>query len=282
MIGREETKTKASASKVVRFNANENSIVGDSGSPAMATTAATETRAAPWSKAVVERESSVSYAASRGGGSKPGGGIPSYGGSAGASRGGDGSVARAIAQYRAASTRRSDDDSAVRDSSQENSVEGGEAGGKIVGEMPVPVTVDATPAGALPAARASEDALRASQLARQRFQAVSNAAYVSKELDRFTNERRNAAQSVGQSSRGARPTRSTGSQNTHDSLRVQYQQGHGGDVADLMMHRRGDLLRRLGSWLNARIKSVTGFKVAPTFPLDKRIERFVLGSGLSV
>jgi hypothetical protein len=65
-------------------------------------------------------------------------------------------------------------------------------------------------------------------------------------------------------------------------LRVQYQQGHGGDVADLMMHRRGDLLRRLGSWLNARIKSVTGFKVAPTFPLDKRIERFVLGSGLSV
>ena len=282
MIGREETKTKASASKVVRFNANENSIVGDSGSPAMATTAATETRAAPWSKAVVERESSVSYAASRGGGSKPGGGIPSYGGSAGASRGGDGSVARAIAQYRAASTRRSDDDSAVRDSSQENSVEGGEAGGKIVGEMPVPVTVDATPAGALPAARASEDALRASQLARQRFQAVSNAAYVSNELDRFTNERRNAAQSVGQSSRGARPTRSTGSQNTHDSLRVQYQQGHGGDVADLMMHRRGDLLRRLGSWLNARIKSVTGFKVAPTFPLDKRIERFVLGSGLSV
>ena len=131
-------------------------------------------------------------------------------------------MARAIAQYRAASTRRSDDDSAVRDSSQENSVEGGEAGGKIVGEMPVPVTVDATPAGALPAARASEDALRASQLARQRFQAVSNAAYVSKELDRFTNERRNAAQSVGQSSRGARPTRSTGSQNTYDSLRVQY------------------------------------------------------------
>ena len=70
MIGREETKTKASASKVVRFNANESSIVGDSGSPAVATTAATETRAAPWSKAVVERESSVSYAASRGGGSQ--------------------------------------------------------------------------------------------------------------------------------------------------------------------------------------------------------------------
>ena len=75
MIGREETKTKASASKVVRFNANESSIVGDSGSPAVATTAATETRAAPWSKAVVERESSVSYAASRGGGVKAGGGI---------------------------------------------------------------------------------------------------------------------------------------------------------------------------------------------------------------
>ena len=292
MIGREETKTKASASKVVRFNANESSIVGDSGSPAVATTAATETRAAPWSKAVVERESSVSYAASRGGGVKAGGGIPSgipsYGGSSGASRGGGGSVARAIAQYRAASTRRSDDDSAVRDSSQENSVEGGETGrkmvgiGKIPGEMPVPVTFEEIPAGAPLAARASDDALRASQLARKRFQDVSNAAYASNELVRLTNERRNAERSAGQSSLGARPTRSTGSQNTHDSLYVQYQQGHEGDVADLMMHRRGDLLRRLGSWLNARIKSVTGFKVAPTFPLDKRIERFVLGSGLSV
>jgi hypothetical protein len=48
------------------------------------------------------------------------------------------------------------------------------------------------------------------------------------------------------------------------------------------MHRNGDLLRRFGAWLNARLKSITGFKVAPTFPLDKRIERFVLGSGLSV
>ena len=287
MIGREETKTKASASKVVRFNANENSIVGDSGSPAVATTAATETRAAPWSKAVVERESSVSYAASRGGGVSPGAGFRVTVDLLVR-------VGEAVDRWRARSRSTARRRRGGRTTTRRCETRVKKTQSRVVrravrwwasvdpGEMPVPVTVDAIPAGAPPAARASEDALRASQLARQRFQDVSNAAYASNELDRLTNERRNAERSAGQSSRGARPTRSTGSQNTHDSLRVQYQQGHGGDVADLMMHRRGDLLRRLGSWLNARIKSVTGFKVAPTFPLDKRIERFVLGSGLSV
>ena len=43
-----------------------------------------------------------------------------------------------------------------------------------------------------------------------------------------------------------------------------------------------DTLARLLSWLNTRLSSATGFKVAPTFPLEKRIERFVVGEGMQV
>lgn len=92
MIGREEMKIKVSVSKVVWFNVNENFIVGDSGLFVMVMMVVMEMCVVSWSKAVVERESSVSYAASRGGGSKFGGGILSYGGFVGVSWGGDGLV----------------------------------------------------------------------------------------------------------------------------------------------------------------------------------------------
>jgi hypothetical protein len=74
--------------------------------------------------------------------------------------------------------------------------------------------------------------------------------------------------------------RSTGSQS--DSLRIQYQQGDRTDIQLLLDHRQGHLLRRLGTFLNSCLNKWTGFKVVPTYPLDKRIFRFVVGNGLQI
>lgn len=78
---------------------------------------------------------------------------------------------------------------------------------------------------------------------------------------------------------GTRDTRrSTGSQG-RGSMKLQYQQGSDDDVKSLLSHRQGNLLRTIGAWLNARLTEFTGFKVIPTFPLERRIERFVVGPG---
>ena len=62
-------------------------------------------------------------------------------------------------------------------------------------------------------------------------------------------------------------------------MKLQYQQGSDDDVKSLLSHRQGNLLRTLGAWLNARLNVFTGFKVIPTFPLERRIERFIVGPG---
>jgi len=72
--------------------------------------------------------------------------------------------------------------------------------------------------------------------------------------------------------------RSAGSQG-RGSMKLQYQQGSDDDVKSLLSHRQGNLLRTLGAWLNARLNLFTGFKVIPTFPLERRIERFIVGPG---
>ncbi|OUS44087.1 hypothetical protein BE221DRAFT_79084 [Ostreococcus tauri] len=67
---------------------------------------------------------------------------------------------------------------------------------------------------------------------------------------------------------------------TDASFLLQYQQGDGSEIERLLSHRKGDLFRRFGKWLNEKFITFTGFKVVPTFPLEKRIERFVIGNGM--
>lgn len=85
-----------------------------------------------------------------------------------------------------------------------------------------------------------------------------------------------------------RPTRSYGgaatrSESSADSrLRVQYQQGDAEEIQSLKDHRQGNLLRLIGELANTYLTMLTGFKVVPTYPLNKRIARCVVGQGLSV
>jgi len=85
-----------------------------------------------------------------------------------------------------------------------------------------------------------------------------------------------------------RPTRSYGgaatrSESSSDSrLRVQYQQGDAEEIQSLKDHRQGNLLRLIGELANTYLTKLTGFKVVPTYPLNKRITRCVIGEGLSV
>ena len=85
-----------------------------------------------------------------------------------------------------------------------------------------------------------------------------------------------------------RPTRSYGgaatrSESSADSrLRVQYQQGDAEEIQSLKDHRQGNLLRLIGELANTYLTMLTGFKVVPTYPLNKRITRCVVGQGLSV
>ena len=240
------TKREQNYNKSVTFNANEASMVGDSDSPALAKppTGKSAEKATPWSTAVSERETTFS-------------------------RGTSGQVARTIAAYRDMS-RRVGDDSAVRDSSQEGSPPKASAAAK----PPTAKIFTSDP-------ESEEEPVRSA--ATRRFLGAGNAAYAATTLPTMRDERR--AQS-----KQARPTRSTASRQTQrstgsqhsDSLLVQYQQGDHDDVVELLEHRRGHLLARLLSWLNTRLSSATGFKVAPTFPLEKRIERFVVGEGMQV
>jgi len=67
-----------------------------------------------------------------------------------------------------------------------------------------------------------------------------------------------------------------------DQIRIQYQQGDAEDIQSLKDHRRGNLLRSIGELANKFLNKVTGFKVVPTYPLDRRITRCVVGDGLSI
>jgi len=236
--------------KSVTFNANETSMVGDSDSPATAKppTGNSTGKATPWSTAVSEREASIF-------------------------RGTSGQVARTIATYRDMS-RRVGDDSAVRDSSQEGSPPKA-VGDTIAAEKPPTAKIFTSDP------ETEEEPVRSA--AARRFLGIGNAAYAATTLPSMRDERR-------RHSKQAKPTRSTASRQTQrstgsqqsDSLMVQYQQGDQDEVVELLEHRRGHLLVRLLSWLNTRLSAATGFKVAPSFPLEKRIERFVVGEGMQV
>ena len=236
--------------KSVTFNANETSMVGDSDSPATAKppTGNSTGKATPWSTAVSEREASIF-------------------------RGTSGQVARTIATYRDMS-RRVGDDSAVRDSSQEGSPPKA-VGDTIAAEKPPTAKIFTSDP------ETEEEPVRSA--AARRFLGIGNAAYAATTLPSMRDERRrHSTQAKPTRSTASRQTqRSTGSQQS-DSLMVQYQQGDQDEVVELLEHRRGHLLVRLLSWLNTRFSAATGFKVAPSFPLEKRIERFVVGEGMQV
>jgi len=256
--------------KSVKFDANEEStVIGDSDSPAVKTSKPARAGGGVWSKAV----ETMSFDASRGGGVKP----------------------TAVQLVDA-------DDSAVRDSSKENSV-----------------------AGEISPQKDADNVVLALPSTRRRFKEVSNAALGATRLTRTgrddapqdvdiqtedgeilalpsTRRRmkeagiaagflgalrsRKTASSGGvepeRSTATTRTERSTGSQNTHDSLRLQYQQGDHDEIDNLLQHRKGHLLKKLSHLLNVYLDKLTGFKVVPTYPLDERISRFVIGKGIEI
>ena len=257
--------------KSVTFDANEEStVIGDSDSPAVKTSRPVGAGGGVWSKAA----ETMSFGASRGGGIKP--------------------TAVQLADA---------DDSVIRDSSKENSVAGEISPQKDEGNVVL----------ALPSTRrrfkeVSNAALGATRLAKTRkddgappagdTQAEDSEILALPSTRRRMKEAGIAAGFLGalrsqktassgrvepeRSTATMRTERSTGSRDTHDSLRLQYQQGDHDEIDSLLQHRRGHLLKKLARLLNVYLDKLTGFKVVPTYPLDERISRFVIGKGIEI
>jgi len=257
--------------KSVTFDANEEStVIGDSDSPAVKTSRPVGAGGGVWSQAA----ETMSFGASRGGGVKP--------------------TAVQLADA---------DDSVVRDSSKENSV-----AGEVSPQKEADNVVLALPSTRRRFKEVSNAALGATRLAKTRkddgappaddIQAEDSEILALPSTRRRMKEAGIAAGFLGalrsrktassgrvepeRSTATTRTERSTGSRDTHDSLRLQYQQGDHDEIDDLLQHRRGHLLKKLARLLNVYLDKLTGFKVVPTYPLDERISRFVIGKGIEI
>lgn len=258
--------------KSVTFDANEEStVIGDSDSPAVKTSKPAGTGGGIWSRAT----ETMSFGASRGGSVKP--------------------TAVQLADAL--------DDSVVRDSSKENSV-----AGEVSPQKDADNVVLALPSTRRRFKEVSNAALGATRLTRTgRDGAAPQADDIQAEdseiLALLSTRRRMKEAGIAAGFLGAlrgrktassdrveperstattRTERSTGSRDTHDSLRLQYQQGDHAEIDDLLQHRRGHLLKKLAHLLNVYLDKLTGFKVVPTYPLDERISRFVIGNGIEI
>ena len=259
--------------KSVTFDANEEStVIGDSDSPAVKTSKPAGTGGGVWSQAA----ETMSFGASRGGGVKP--------------------TAVQLADAL--------DDSVIRDSSKENSV----ADGEVSPQKNADNVILALPSTRRRFKEVSNAALGATRLTRTRkdgaapqaddIQAEDSEILALPSTRRRMKEAGIAAGFLGalrgrktassgrvepeRSTATMRTERSTGSRDTHDSLRLQYQQGDHDEIDDLLQHRRGHLLKKLARLLNVYLDKLTGFKVVPTYPLDERISRFVIGKGIEI
>lgn len=260
--------------KSVTFDANEEStVIGDSDSPAVKTSKPPGTGGGGvWSQAA----ETMSFGASRGGGVKP--------------------TAVQLADAL--------DDSVIRDSSKENSV----AEGEVSPQKDAANVILALPSTRRRFKEVSNAALGATRLTRTRkdgaapqaddIQAEDSEILALPSTRRRMKEAGIAAGFLGalrgrktassgrvepeRSTATTRTERSTGSRDTHDSLRLQYQQGDHDEIDDLLQHRRGHLLKKLARLLNVYLDKLTGFKVVPTYPLDERISRFVIGKGIEI
>lgn len=257
--------------KSVTFDANEEStVIGDSDSPAVKTSRPVGAGGGVWSQAA----ETMSFGASRGGGIKP--------------------TAVQLADA---------DDSVVRDSSKENSV-----AGEISPQKEADNVILALPSTRRRFKEVSNAALGATRLAKTRkddgappaddIQAEDSEILALPSTRRRMKEAGIAAGFLGalrgrqtassgrvepeRSTATTRTERSTGSRDTHDSLRLQYQQGDHDEIDSLLQHRRGHLLKKLARLLNVYLDKLTGFKVVPTYPLDERISRFVIGKGIEI
>ena len=257
--------------KSVTFDANEEStVIGDSDSPAVKTSRPVGAGGGVWSQAA----ETMSFGASRGGGIKP-----------------------TVVQLADA------DDSVVRDSSKENSV-----AGEVSPQKEADNVILALPSTRRRFKEVSNAALGATRLAKTRkddgappaddIQAEDSEILALPSTRRRMKEAGIAAGFLGalrgrktassgrvepeRSTATTRTERSTGSRDTHDSLRLQYQQGDHDEIDSLLQHRRGHLLKKLARLLNVHLDKLTGFKVVPTYPLDERISRFVIGKGIEI
>ena len=117
---------------------------------------------------------------------------------------------------------------------------------------------------------------------RDKFRDSTNVLLAAKSFDKLQVARAatRAVQSPTRDTQDTRDTQRTSASHGSASFLLQYQQGDGSEIESLLSHRKGDLFRRFGKWLNEQFIAFTGFKVVPTFPLEKRIERFVIGNGM--